>query len=417
MQILSINSGSSSLKYAIHDIGGGQEEPVESGSLQRIGTADSSFDVREFAGGGIGPPPVKASSRPVALPDHRSALETLARYLDERKGDRQIDCIGHRVVHGGSLYREPQLVNSELLAGLRRLIRLAPDHLPDEIAAIDFCRERYPATPQTVCFDTAFHRDMPVEARRLPLPGRFIEDGLMRYGFHGISCEYIMSRFSEPPESNSEQTSTKLSAAAPARIIIAHLGNGASMTAVRDRRSIDTTMGFTPAGGLVMSTRTGDLDPGVIFFLLREKEMEPEAAAALVSDGAGLLGVSEATGDMGELLKQEAENPLAAEAISLFCYQARKHLGALVFSLGGLDRLVFTGGIGERAGAIRERICSGLGFIGLELDRDANARNESTISRSGAAVTVNVIETDEELMIARHSARLMQRKEEVKNNG
>ncbi len=396
MRILSINSGSSSLKYALHDIDAGERgAAVESGNLIHIGEAGSVFLSR-------GHKPGATKSQRLALPDRQAALDALTRHLRRSGLMEGVTCIGHRVVHGGSLYLRPEIVTSGLIRNLRGLVRLAPEHLLDEIRAIEFFGREFPGLTQAACFDTSFHSCLPRVSRVFPLPRSLEEDGIVRYGFHGLSCEYVMMRLQDQGQ-------------ADGRVIIAHLGNGCSMTAVRDGHSIDTTMGFTPAGGLMMSTRSGDLDPGVIFFLLREKKLDPEKLARLINEGSGLAGVSGISGDMEELLGQDQGKSEAAEAVSLFCYLARKFLGALVFALGGLDTLVFTGGIGEKSAAVRARICAGLGFIGIELSRGLNRKNADLISPAGSAVSARVVRTDEELMIARHAARLL--KNEVKENG
>lgn len=273
---------------------------------------------------------------------------------------------------------------------------LDPDHLPQALAAIDGMRRIYPSVPQVACFDTAFHRRMPPVAQLYPLPREIRDAGVSRYGFHGLSYEYIMHALREVDH-----------IAADGRVLIAHLGNGASMAAVRGGTAVDTTMGFTPAGGLVMSTRTGDLDPGVLLYLLEVRRMSPQALNRLVNREAGLLGVSGASADMRDLLEREAADPWAAAAIGLFCYQARKFIGALATALAGLDTLVFTGGIGEHAAPIRARICDGMAFLGIRLDPHRNERHAPIISTDGAPVTVRVMATDEDRMIARHTYRLI----------
>jgi len=333
------------------------------------------------------------------LPDHDAALRTLLAWLQRQDTDLALDAVGHRVVHGGSQYREPQLITPELVAALQELIAVDPDHLPQAVSAIQAVSHAYPGVPQVACFDTAFHRHMPWVAQAYALPRALMDAGVVRYGFHGLSYEYIMA------ELHGEDR-----VAANGRVIIAHLGNGASMAAVRKGVCVETTMGFTPAGGLMMSTRTGDLDPGALLYLLRARGMSPADLNDLVNRQAGLLGVSGISGDMHDLLDKEATEPHAAEAIALFCYQARKFLGALVAALGGLDTLVFTAGIGEHAAPIRERICAGMDFLGIQLDPRRNAAHAPIISRDGSPVVVRVMKTDEDLMIARHTYRLMAQK-------
>ncbi|MEO8071485.1 MAG: acetate/propionate family kinase, partial [Acidobacteriota bacterium] len=273
----------------------------------------------------------------------------------------------------------------------------APDHLPMEVALIDLLRRRHPGIPQVACFDTAFHRDMPRVAQVLPIPRRYQAKGVQRYGFHGLSFAYLME----------ELARTAGEQAARGRVILAHLGNGASLAAVRDGKSIDTTMGFTPAAGLVMGTRSGDLDPGLVSFLARTEAMTPAQFDDLVNHQSGLVGVSETSSDMRDLIAHEAADPRAAEAVTLFCYQAKKWIGALAAALGGLDTLVFSAGIGERSGAVRARICEGLGFLGVELDLAHNAKDSAVISTWRSRATVRVLPTDEELMIARSVTRVL----------
>jgi acetate kinase len=284
-----------------------------------------------------------------------------------------------------------------MLAELEELAAVDPDHLPQAIAGIRIALEAYPKVPQVACFDTAFHRNKPRVATLYPLPRDLIDAGVVRYGFHGLSCEYVVDR---------------LRAEAPAEanglVVIAHLGSGASMTAVRGGVGIDTTMGFSPTGGLMMGTRSGDLDPGVLLFLLRERGLRADALSELLNKRSGLIGVSGASADMRDLLAREGSDVRAAEAVELFCYQARKFLGGLVAALGGLDSLVFTGGIGEHAAAVRSRICTAFQFLDLELDEQRNAGHAPIISAEQSRVTVRVLPTDEALVIARHTCRLVQ---------
>jgi acetate kinase len=284
-----------------------------------------------------------------------------------------------------------------LIEDLKLLIPLAPDHLPDEIKGLEEVHRHFPALPQIVCFDTAFHRRMPEIAQRYALPKSLSMEGLRRYGFHGLSYEYITQ----------ELVKVAGASAASGKLIIAHLGNGASMAAIKGGRSLDTTMGLTPAGGLVMSTRVGDLDPGVIVYLLQEKGMTPAAVNNLINHQAGLLGLSGISGDMHDLLAQADTQADAGLAVEIFCYQARKFVGALSASLTGLDTLIFTGGIGENSAIIRARICAPLRFLGIVLDEGLNEGNSPIISRIDSRVTVRVMKTNEELMIARHTRDLV----------
>ncbi|MDQ4001953.1 MAG: acetate/propionate family kinase, partial [Actinomycetota bacterium] len=334
------------------------------------------------------------------LPDHAAALDALLSRLRDRGLDQDdLTAVGHRIVHGGDRYREPQRVAPEVVADLRALVPIDPNHLPQAIAAIEAVGRAYPAVPQVVCFDTAFHSRMPRVARLYALPRDLAEGGVVRYGFHGLSYEYVMEELRRlDPE------------AYDGRVVVAHLGNGASMAAVWGGVGVDTTMGFTPTGGLVMGTRSGDLDPSVPLFLLEERGLTVTEVSDLVNKQAGLLGVSGTSADMRDLLDREASDPRAAEAVALFCYGAKKFLGALAAALGGLDALVFTGGIGEHAGPVRERVCEGLEFLGIRLDRGRNAAHAPVISGDAAAVTVRVVPTDEDLMVARHTRRLIEQK-------
>jgi acetate kinase len=372
--ILAINRGSSSIKFAVYP--GSVEAPVLSGKLERIGLPEGAFRAFDNAKAPL-------VDQRVALPNHEAALKTLLDWLGGRK--LELGAVGHRVVHGGMQHDRPQLVTPDLVAALKALIPLAPEHLPQEIEAIEAVGRLHPNLPQVVCFDTSFHRKMPRVAQLYGLPRALAEQGILRYGFHGLSYEYIAER------------------APRGRVIAAHLGNGASLAAIRDGVSVDTSMGFTPTGGIPMSTRSGDLDPAVVLYLLREKNLSPLEAAALVNEKSGLLGMSGVSADMQDLLAHECDNPSTAEAIAVFCYQARKYIGAFVAALDGLDTLVFAGGIGENAAPVRWRICDGLSFLGVRLDPAANTRNADVISVSESKVSVRVIRANEESMIARHT--------------
>jgi acetate kinase len=387
-QILTINTGSSSLKVALY-AAGRDETRILSSEVERIGVPGGRFRLTDAHGATL-------VDQGGDLPDHGAALGVALAGLRRFRPELDLDAAGHRVVHGGIHYSEPQRVTPELIATLRRLIPIAPDHMPQAVQAIQAAVEAYPGLPQVACFDTAFHRHMPRTAQLYPLPRYLADEGVVRYGFHGLSYESILRelRALAPRE-------------AEGRVVIAHLGNGASMAAVRGGIGIDTTMGFTPAGGLMMGTRPGDLDPGVLLYLLVERGMTPAAANELVNQKAGLLGVSGIGADMRDLLGKEATDAQAAEAITLFCYQAKKYLGALVAVLGGLDTLVFTGGIGEHAPSVRLRICEGLDFLGIRIDPDRNTAHAPAISREGGPVTVRVLRTDEDLMIARHTRELL----------
>jgi acetate kinase len=386
--LLTINTGSSSLKAALYAAERWQQREL-SVQIERIGRVGSQLRITNADG-------VTVWEAQRELADHEAALQVFLDWLSREHPDRPPVAVGHRVVHGGSKYHAPQVITADLVAALQALITIDPEHLPQAIAAIRAVSRTYPSVPQVACFDTAFHRTMPDIAQRYPLPRSLWEAGVRRYGFHGLSYEYVVQelRSLDP-------------AAVEGRLVLAHLGNGASMAAVRNGISVDTTMGFTPTGGLMMGTRSGDLDPGVLLYLLQARSMAPDAVSTVVNRQAGLLGVSGTSGDMRELLDREPSDPAAAEAVALYCYQARKCLGALAAVLGGLDTLVFTGGIGEHAAPVRAGICAGLEFLGIVLDPQRNARHAPIISSDQSAVPVRVIQTDEDRMIARHAYRLL----------
>ncbi len=368
----------------------GSEQLQLHGVMERIGVDHGLFHVRDDAGQIL-------TEQQLPLPSHDAALQELLGWLGSHEGGHGVDAVGHRVVHGGAKHSQPERITPELVATLRELIPLAPDHLPHEIKAIEAVERHYPASQQVACFDTAFHRQMPELAQVYALPQGPESEGIIRYGFHGLSCEYLLG----------ELRARAGNAVADGRVVIAHLGNGASMVALREGRSVDTTMGFTPTGGLVMSTRSGDLDPSVVLYLIEEKGLSPAEVRDLLNHRSGLLGLSGRTSDMRDLLEREATDARAALAVGLFCYQATKFLGALAAVLGGIDTLVFTGGIGENAAAIRRRICEKVGFLGLRLDPDRNDASAPVISRDDSPVSARVMKTDEELMIARHTYRIV----------
>jgi acetate kinase len=387
--ILTINSGSSSIKFSLYTLGG-IERLVLKGELGRIGVSQGFLRVEDHESREL-------TNRELNLPDHETALKTLFAWLQGHAVGRELHAIGHRLVHGGTVHVKPQLVSSALIEDLNQLIPLAPDHLPDEIKGLEAVHQLFPDLPQVACFDTAFHRSMPEVAQRFALPGPLYHEGLRRYGFHGLSYEYILQELAQEAGAP----------AASGRLIVAHLGNGASMAAIVGGKSLDTTMGLTPAGGLVMSTRVGDLDPGIIVYLLQEKGMTPAEVNNLINHQAGLLGISGTSGDMHDLLAQEGTKADASLAVEIFCYQARKFVGALAAALGGLNTFVFTGGIGENSATIRARICEPLEFLGIRLDRGLNEGHSPVISREDSPVTVRVMKTNEELMIARHTRDLI----------
>jgi acetate kinase len=387
-RVLTINSGSSSIKFALYQTG----EPLEQnfhGSVDRISLPGTNLTFSDSTGHQKGSLILESS-------DTRSASNFLIDWLEEQIDFSLISGVGHRVVFGMK-HTEPERITQELLNELHRISPYDTDHLPAEIELIEALRQRYPKLPQVACFDTAFHRTMPRVARLLPIPRRFDAIGIQRYGFHGLSYAYLI-------EELARVAGTK---AAQERVILAHLGNGASMTAVHGGKSIDTSMGFTPASGLPMSTRPGDLDPGLLWYWMREENLTPNQFNNLINHESGLLGISETSSDMRDLIKRQASDVRAAEAVELFCYYTRKWIGAFAAVLGGLDTLVFAGGIGENCPVVRSRICEGLGFLGIELEEKRNAANEGVISVAASQVAVLVIHTDEEQMIARSVCRVL----------
>ena len=387
-RVLTINGGSSSIKFALYEPGAGSR-PLLSGAVDRIGLPGPTLSVR-------GAGDQKATGQSVDAPDHASAGRQLIDWLDGNGHLQQIKAIGHRIVHGGQRFVQSEIVTPEMLAELRRLSPIDPNHLPAEISLIESFAQRLEQVPQVACFDTAFHRDLPRVAEILPIPRRFESQGLRRYGFHGLSYTYLMQalqRISGP-------------GAAQGRVVLAHLGAGASLAAVRNGKCVDTTMAFTPTAGLVMATRTGDLDPGVLVYLMRSERLNADQIDELVNRQSGMLGISETSADMRDLLARRASDIRAAEAVSVFCYQVRKWIGAYAAALGGLDTLVFSGGIGEHAAEVRQEICAGLEFLGLGVDPDLNSAGAGEISPAETACMVRVIPTDEESVIVSDVVRL-----------
>ena len=361
--ILTINAGSSSIRFALFATGARPKRLLD-GKLERLGS------------------------------EAAKTADRLVEQLTEQSSIAAPDAIGHRVVHG-MLHTQPERVTAGLLDELRRITPYDPDHLPREIELIEAMRQRYPNTPQVACFDTAFHRRMPAVATMLPIPRRYAAKGVQRYGFHGLSYTFLLQelvRLGDP-------------AALQGRVILAHLGSGASLAAVLNGTCIDTSMGFTPAAGLVMGTRSGDLDPGLMSYLALTESMNGAQFQAMVNHESGLIGISETSADVRDLLEREADDVRARDAIAMFCYQAKKWMGAFAAALNGVDTVVFAGGIGENSAPLRARICDGLQYLGIEIDGALNERHAPRISSGGVAV--RVIRTDEESVIADLTARLL----------
>jgi acetate kinase len=437
--VLTVNGGSSSIKFALFSLedttprragraepcqdvegvemggrsrrrrvgaaaaGGRGDRPLSrllEGLIERIGLPQATLHVKVH-------PPGAGFSRDVAASDHAGAVDSMLDAIQETGGGRRegrdglasLAAVGHRIVHGGARYYEPQRITDDMLEELRELIPIDPEHLAGEIRLAEVLSRRIPGIPQIACFDTAFHHDLPVVSRTLAIPRKYSVQGVRRYGFHGLSYAFLMeelARLGDP-------------AAMRGRVILGHLGNGASLAAVLDGKPIDTTMGFTPAAGLPMSTRTGDMDPGLVSYLMRTERMTVEEFNDMVNFKSGLLGISETSSDVRDLLSlEQRRDERAAEAIAFFCYQVKKWIGAYAAALGGLDTLVFSGGIGENSSTVRARICEGLDFLGIRLDDRRNSANEAVISASSPnGVSVRVIRTDEEIMLARIVYRLL----------
>jgi acetate kinase len=387
--ILTVNAGSSSIKFALFRPGTAPERLLR-GKIERVGLPDAFLEVH-------GDRSLRHFRKTVTATDHVAAISVLMDWLEEKTGLAPLGAVGHRIVHGGPKYRGPVRISPELLRELRELSPFDPQHLPEEIKLAEALSLRLPGVAQVACFDTGFHRGMPPHARILPIPRRFAARGVERYGFHGLSYEFLMGELARAAGADS----------ARGRIVLAHLGNGASMAAVCDGRPMDTSMALTPAAGLPMGTRTGDLDPGLVWYLVRTEGMSVLDFNHMINFQSGLLGISETSSDMRDLLELEGKDERAAEAVAVFCLQARKWIGAFAAELGGLDTLVFAGGIGENSPAVRGRVCSGLDFIGIELDDALNAANAAIISANTSRVCVRVIPTDEERVIAESVCRVL----------
>ncbi len=387
--ILVLNAGSSSLKFSVFLAQGDGLQPWLKGQAEGLYTSPR-FIAKDAGGSAVSEHRWKEGQSI----GHQGAISHLLDFLRSSKGDHQLVAAGHRVVHGGVEFSRPIRVTSEVVQALEKFVPLAPLHQPHNLGPIRFVLEEMPALPQVACFDTAFHRVQPELAQAFALPKEITDRGVRRYGFHGLSYEYIASAL---PAIDPR--------AAAGRVVVAHLGNGASMCAMHAGKSVASTMGFTAVDGLPMGTRCGSIDPGVMLYLMDELKMDARAIEKLIYQHSGLLGVSGVSSDMRALLASDA--PRAKLAVDLFVYRIGRELGSLAAALGGLDALVFTGGIGEHAVPIRERVCQAAAWLGITLDQTANARGGPVISTGNSRVPAYVVSTDEELMIARHTRRLI----------
>ncbi len=362
--ILVLNAGSSSLKFAVY----ADEVRLDRGVIERLEPGDA-----------------------------RRALDEVLRRIDGHGGLANVAAVGHRLVHGGGSFTAPTRLDDAALGALDALAPLDPDHLPAELAIVRAVRERAPTLLQVGCFDTAFHETLPRVARLLGIPRRFEAEGVRRYGFHGLSYQFLLDELRRGAGDD----------VAGGRLELAHLGSGSSLAAVREGRCVDTSMSFTPNSGIVMGTRCGDLDAGLATYLLRRHGLAPDALDRLLSKESGLLGVSGVSADMRDLLAREATDPACADAVALYCHGVRKAVGALAATLGGVDTLVFTAGIGEGSAVVRARVCEGLAHLGVVLDEARNAAGLAVVSREGSACPVRVVRTDEELVVARETQRIL----------
>jgi len=386
--ILAINTGSSSLKFGVYVASGADVAIQLDGLADGIGRDTSKLQIKDASGRVLRSESVKLASAAEALSHAKNWLAELSA--------TQPSAVGHRVVHGGPRLTQHQEITTEVLAELRQCVHFAPLHIPPALSLIDAAEKIYPGVPQFACFDTAFHATMPEIASRYALPRPLFDEGLKRYGFHGLSYESIV-----------RQLGTEL----PRHVVIAHLGNGASLAAVADGQSIDTSMGLTPTGGIPMGTRSGDFDPGIASYLLRQKNLNADSLEALLNHDAGLKALSGGSSDMRDL--QDAAkggDANAQQAIDIFCYAIRKFIASYAAALEGLDMLVFTGGIGEKSSVVRAAVCNALHFLGILLDANANEKNAATISTAQSVVRVRVIATEEDRQIARHTHDLLARK-------
>jgi acetate kinase len=380
--ILTLNAGSSSIKFAAYR-GVSSTQLILRGQVERIGGKEASLSMRRGEG-------AMSQRRGIAARTHEEAGRTLAAFVVAELGSAEVGAIGHRVVHGGLSLLEHQRITPGVLEALRAAVPLDRSHLPSEIALIEIMAGALPAVPQVACFDTAFHREMPHVNRLLAIPRSYLDAGVRRLGFHGLSYEYLL-----------EQLNVLDAAAAAGRVIFAHLGSGASLAAVAGGRAIDTTMAFTPTAGLVMAARPGDIDPGLLVHMMREENLSADGVDDLITRRCGMAGMSQSGGDMRDLLARRAVDQRAADAVDLFCHQAKKQIASMAASLGGVETLVFSGGVGEHAAPVRAAICDGLAFLGVRLDGPGNEAGRPVISTGESLIRVRIIPTDEEIVIAR----------------
>lgn len=387
--ILTINGGSSSIKFALFEANASLRR-VLWGELTRIGQPQAAFAV-------YGSDATDNASRAVPVPDHTAAVDTLLDWIEQKNRHGTLVATGHRLVHGGPEFHEPQQITAAMLQALRGFTQFDPEHMPEELLLVEAFHRRYPDLHQVACFDTAFHHDLPRVAKLLPIPRHYEALGVRRYGFHGLSYAFLMQELERLGDS----------AATSGRVVLAHLGSGSSLAAVANGKSIDTSMSFTPCAGVPMGTRSGDLDPGLVLYLSNIGKMSAKQFNDMANFQSGLLGISETSSDVRDLLDHETQDVRAAEAIALFCYRIKKRIGSYAAALGGVDTLVFAGGIGENAASIRERICNDLDFLGIALDAGRNSQNAALVSSDDARVKVRVIHTDEEIMIAKAVSRVL----------
>jgi len=392
--ILTINAGSSSIKFALFSVEADEPTCIFDGAILSIGWPGARFVLEEKATG-------KKTENSANAATFEAAASAIVTWLRQHVAEDELRAIGHRIVHGGPYFYEATVVTNDVINSLTALTPFDPLHLPNEVSLIKAMSREFTNVSQIACFDTAFHHDIPRTAQILPIPRKYLAKGIRRYGFHGLSCEYIINEL--------RKESSEL---AHGRIIIAHLGNGASLTAVKNGKSVDTTMALTPAAGIPMSTRSGDIDPGIVRYLAESEGQTARDFDAMINNESGLLGISETTSDMEEILKREDEDARAKEAADVFCYQIKKSIGALAAAMGGLDTIVFSGGMGENAPKIRARVCDGLDFLGIHVDQTKNEAAEGSIAAAESKVAIRVLHTDESVTIVRQSWECLQKGEQ-----